>query len=330
MSSNKLNKLKTQNKNALLSSFVRRSHHVLIISWLFSLLFSLSHDFISAVHIWFISYASFTSYLSREHMNPKLACSQRQWLHSSVGRASHRYRKVTGSSPVEVLNFFQASLRNCKNCDHNCEDHYLMISYPQFTYDLFHMHHSLHIFHGNIWTQNWPAPNVSGFIAQLVERRTGIARSRVQAPLKSWIFFQASLRNCKNCDHNCEDHSSFDFISAVHIWFISYASFTSYLSREHMNPKLACSQRQWLHSSVGRASHRYREVTGSSPVEVLNFFQASLRNCKNCDHNCEDHSSFDVLIIFPNISHTQALLATNLESLFDLCIYLSMYLSMQK
>ena len=67
-----------------------------------------------------------------------------------------------------------------------------------------------HIFHGNIWTHNWPAPNVSGFIAQLVERRTRIARSRVQAPLKSWIFFQDSLRNCKNCDHNCEDHSSFD------------------------------------------------------------------------------------------------------------------------
>ena len=48
----------------------------------------------------------------------------------------------------------------------------------------------LHIFHGNIWTQNWPAPNVSGFIAQLVEHRTGIARSRVQALLKSWIFFR--------------------------------------------------------------------------------------------------------------------------------------------
>ena len=84
---------------------------------------------------------------------------------------------------------------------------------------------------------------------------------------------------------------------------ISYPQFTydlfhmhhspSYLSREHMNPKLTCSQRQWLHSSVGRASHRYREVTGSSPVEVQIFFQASLCNCKNCDHNCEDHSSFD-------------------------------------
>ena len=74
---------------------------------------------------------------------------------------------------------------------------------------------------------------------------------------------------------------------------------SSYLSREHMNPKLTCSQRQWLHSSVGRASHQYREVTGSSPVEVLNFFQASLRNCKNCDHNCEDHSSFDEKKLLP-------------------------------
>ena len=47
-----------------------------------------------------------------------------------------------------------------------------------------------HFFHGNIWTHNWPAPDVSGFIAQLVEHRTGIAMSRVQTPLKSWIFFR--------------------------------------------------------------------------------------------------------------------------------------------
>ena len=83
----------------------------------------------------------------------------------------------------------------------------------------------LHIFHGNIWTHNWPAPNVSGFIAQLVERRTGIREVTGSSPVEVLNFFQASLRNCKNCDHNREDHSSFDFISAVHIWFISYASF---------------------------------------------------------------------------------------------------------
>ena len=41
-----------------------------------------------------------------------------------------------------------------------------------------------------------------------------------------------------------------------------------------------------------RVSHLYREVTGSNPVEVLTF-QASIRNCLNCVHNCEDHSLLD-------------------------------------
>ena len=41
--------------------------------------------------------------------------------------------------------------------------------------------------------------------------------------------FQASLRNCINCLHNSEDHSSFDFISAVLIWFISY-TFVTFIS----------------------------------------------------------------------------------------------------
>ena len=40
---------------------------------------------------------------------------------------------------VEVLNFFQASLRNCINCVHG-DDHFLIfISFPQFIYDLFHI-----------------------------------------------------------------------------------------------------------------------------------------------------------------------------------------------
>ena len=35
-------------------------------------------------------------------------------------------------------------------------------------------------------------------------------RSRVQTPLKSWLF-QASILSCLNCVHNCDDHSSLDF-----------------------------------------------------------------------------------------------------------------------
>ena len=44
-----------------------------------------------------------------------------------------------------------------------------------------------------------------------------------------------------------------------------------------------------------RASHRYREVTGSNPFEVLNFFLGFLRNCIKYIHKSEDHSSFDFI-----------------------------------
>ena len=39
-----------------------------------------------------------------------------------------------------------------------------------------------------------------------------------------YFFLSGFLLNCINHVHNCEDHSSFDFISAVLIWFISYTS----------------------------------------------------------------------------------------------------------
>ena len=50
-----------------------------------------------------------------------------------------------------------------------------------------------------------------------LERCTGIMRSQVQTLLKSWIF-QSSLSNCKNCVHNCEDHSftCLSFIKSFH------------------------------------------------------------------------------------------------------------------
>ena len=46
-----------------------------------------------------------------------------------------------------------------------------------------------HFFHRNIWTHNWPAPNVSGFIAQLVEYRTGKSRGHGFNPRWSPEFF---------------------------------------------------------------------------------------------------------------------------------------------
>ena len=54
-----------------------------------------------------------------------------------------------------------------------------------------------------MWTYKWPAPNISGFIAQLVRASH---RYREVTGSNSWLF-QASIRNCLNCDHNGDDHS---------------------------------------------------------------------------------------------------------------------------
>ena len=65
-------------------------------------------------------------------MNRQLTCSQCQWLHSSVGRASHQKSRGHGFKPRWSPEFFQASLHNCINCVH-CDDHFfIFISFPQF------------------------------------------------------------------------------------------------------------------------------------------------------------------------------------------------------
>ena len=52
-------------------------------------------------------------------------------------------------------------------------------------------------------------------------------------------------------------HFHFPFISAVHIWFISYIINTHFFQGNIWTHNLlTCSQCQWLHSSVGRASHQ--------------------------------------------------------------------------
>ena len=90
-----------------------------------------------------------------------------------------------GLNAVEVLNFFQSFLRNCINCVSLRRSflHFHLISAIHIWFISYII--NIHFFHGNIWTHNWPAPNVSGFIAQLVEHRAGIVRSRVKTPLKS-------------------------------------------------------------------------------------------------------------------------------------------------
>ena len=69
-----------------------------------------------------------------------------------------------------------------------------------------------------------PAPNISGFIAQLVRALHWYREVTGSNPVEIFrSFFRFLLRNCINCVHNCEDHSLPDFIlRCFHLWFISY------------------------------------------------------------------------------------------------------------
>ena len=61
-----------------------------------------------------------------------------------------------------------------------------------------------------------------GFIAQLVQHRTGIAEVTGSNPVEALIFFRLLLSNRLNWKIYCDGHSSLSSTTAVHIRIISY------------------------------------------------------------------------------------------------------------
>ena len=55
---------------------------------------------------------------------------------------------------------------------------------------------------------HWEFIPMCGFIAQLVEHRTGIAEVTGSNPVEALIFFRLLLSNCLNWKIYCDDHSS--------------------------------------------------------------------------------------------------------------------------
>ena len=95
---------------------------------------------------------------------------------------------------------------------------YETTSHPFFTGSLQLTNDQLHftsIPHGLIRTHKWPAPNVSGFIAQLVRASHRYREVLGSNPVEVLTFSGFCIRNCLNCVHNCDDHSLLDFKSAV-------------------------------------------------------------------------------------------------------------------
>ena len=116
--------------------------------------------------------------------------------------------EVMGSNPVEALIFFRLLLSNCLNWKIYCDDHSSLHLQPQYKYELFHIYFtSLHCTEKNELNKLTSLP-MCGFIAQLVEHRTGIAEVMGSNPVEALIFFRLLLSNCLNWKIYCDDHSS--------------------------------------------------------------------------------------------------------------------------
>ena len=85
----------------------------------------------------------------------------------------------------ELVNFWVLSVRQRSECTG--------------WYESYHRCSRIYSFHEWIKPINWPALNVDGFIAQLVEHRTGNAKVIGSTPVEAWFLSGQTLQLLKNC-----------------------------------------------------------------------------------------------------------------------------------
>ena len=103
---------------------------------------------------------------------------------------------------------------------------------------------------------------------------------------------RSKFSNLSNWKIYCDDHSSLWSTTAVQIYELFHVYFTSFhSSREIWTQQIGFAPNVWLHSSVGRASHRYRGGHRFESRWSLDFFRLLLSNCLNWKIYCDDHSS---------------------------------------
>ena len=195
--------------------------------------------------------------------------------------------EVTGSNPVEAWIFFRLPISNCINWKIHCNDHLSLLSISAVL--IWIISYTLHRFsreNGNLQLSLLP---MCGFIAQLVEHRTGNVEVTGSNPVEAWIFFRLPISNCINWKIHCNDHFSLLSISAVHIWIISYTLHR--FSRENGNLQLTLLPMCGFIAQLVEHRTGNAEVTGSNPVEAWIFFRLPISNCINWKIHCDDHFS---------------------------------------
>ena len=149
---------------------------------------------------------------------------------------------------------------------------------PQYKYELFHIYFTWFHCTGTYELNKLTLLPMCGFIAQLVEHRTGIAEVMGSNPVEALIFFRL-ISNCLNLKIYCDDHTSLSSTTAVQIWIIIYIYFTWFhcTGRYELNKLTLLPICGFIAQLV---EHRtgIAEVMGSNPVEALIFF-GLISNC---------------------------------------------------
>ena len=131
-----------------------------------------------------------------------------------------------------------------------------------------------------------------GFIAQLVEHRTGIAEVTGSNPVEALIVFRL-FSNCLNWNSPTAMITLHFHLHPQYKYELFHINFTSFhcTGRHELNKLTSFPMCGFI---VQLVEHRtgIAEVTGSNPVEALIvFFRLLLSNCLNWKFYCDDHSS---------------------------------------
>ena len=162
--------------------------------------------------------------------------------------------EVTGSNPVEALIFFRLLYSNCLNWKFTAKITYHLHIYLQF------IHYVISLLSRENMNSQLTSLPMCGFIVQLVEHRTGIVEVTGSNPVEALIFFRFLNSKCLNWKFTAK------ITYRLHIYpqFI-YESFHIHCTLHYFTPftgkyelTIDLAPNVWLHSSVGRASHRYR------------------------------------------------------------------------
>ena len=149
------------------------------------------------------------------------------WLHSSVGRASHRYSlRSRARIPLRPW-FFRVSSFQLLKLENLLRWSFFTFIYNRSSNMNYFIHTSHHFTpHGKIWFQLIDlAPNVwlRSSVGRATHRyRGGHGFESRWSPDFFWVFFFFSLlSNCLNWKIYCDDHSSLSSTTAVQIGIIS-------------------------------------------------------------------------------------------------------------